>query len=56
MFLLDVDIIYALLSFLAVVVLTKVYMGVHREQEILDENARKKAEIKKQGEETEAKK
>lgn len=55
-FLLDVDIIYALLSFLAVVVLTKVYMGVHREQEILDENARKKAEIKKQGEETEAKK
>lgn len=32
-FLLDVDLIYAMLSFLAVVVLTKVYMGVHREEE-----------------------
>lgn len=32
-FLLDVDLIYAMLSFLAVVVLTKVYMGVHREKE-----------------------
>lgn len=33
-FLLDIDLIYAMLSFLAVVVLTKVYMGVHREEEI----------------------
>ena len=33
-FLLDIDLIYALLSFLAVVVLTKVYMGVHRHEEI----------------------
>lgn len=33
-FLLDVDLIYAMLSFLAVVVLTKVYMGVHKEEEI----------------------
>ncbi|MGN1084436.1 MAG: monovalent cation/H+ antiporter complex subunit F [Lachnospiraceae bacterium] len=32
-FLLDVDLIYAMLSFLAVVVLTKVYMGVHHEKE-----------------------
>ena len=32
-FLLDIDLIYAMLSFLAVVVLTKVYMGVHWEAE-----------------------
>ena len=32
-FLLDVDLIYAMLSFLAVVVLTKVYMGVHWQEE-----------------------
>ena len=31
---LDIDLIYAMLSFLAVVVLTKVYMGVHRHEEI----------------------
>ncbi len=36
-FLLDVDLIYAMLSFLAVVVLTKVYMGVHREEEIMEQ-------------------
>lgn len=36
-FLLDVDLIYAMLSFLAVVVLTKVYMGVHKEEEIRTE-------------------
>lgn len=36
-FLLDVDLIYAMLSFLAVVVLTKVYMGVHREEEITEQ-------------------
>lgn len=36
-FLLDVDLIYAMLSFLAVVVLTKVYMGVHREKELRQE-------------------
>lgn len=33
-FLLDIDLIYSMLSFLAVVVLTKVYMGVHRQEEI----------------------
>ncbi len=30
-YLLDVALIYAMISFIAVVVLTKVYMGVHRE-------------------------
>lgn len=33
-YLLDICLIYAMLSFLAVIVLTKVYMGVHKEQEI----------------------
>lgn len=41
-FLLDVDLIYALLSFLAVVVLTKVYMGVHKEAEIRTEKKKEK--------------
>ncbi len=48
-FLLDIDLIYALLSFLAVVVLTKVYMGVHREEEIRElkkEEQKKKEETK----------
>ncbi|MCH5272201.1 MAG: sodium:proton antiporter [Lachnospiraceae bacterium] len=40
-FLLDVDLIYAMLSFLAVVVLTKVYMGVHREEESRQEKKKK---------------
>ena len=31
-YLLDICIIYAMISFLAVIVLTKVYMGVYREQ------------------------
>lgn len=47
-FLLDIDLIYAMLSFLAVVVLTKVYMGVHRHEEI---RAQRRAE-QKQKEET----
>ncbi len=48
-FLLDVDLIYATLSFLAVVVLTKVYMGVHREEEIreLKKQERKRKEESK---------
>ena len=37
-YLLDICLIYAMLSFLAVVVLTKVYMGVHREQELKEQN------------------
>ena len=36
-FLLDIDLIYAMLSFLAVVVLTKVYMGVHRQEELREQ-------------------
>ena len=36
-YLLDICLIYAMLSFLAVVVLTKVYMGVHREQELKEQ-------------------
>ena len=44
-FLLDVDLIYAMLSFLAVVVLTKVYMGVHREEEVAEQ---KQNELKKE--------
>lgn len=48
-FLLDIDLIYAMLSFLAVVVLTKVYMGVHLHAEI---RAKRKAEQEKK-EETE---
>lgn len=35
-FLLDINLIYAMVSFLAVVVLTKVYMGVHREAELME--------------------
>jgi len=41
-FLLDVDLIYVMLSFLAVVVLTKVYMGVHREEEELKQKEHEK--------------
>lgn len=41
-FLLDVDLIYAMLSFLAVVVLTKVYMGVHREEEIREQRLKER--------------
>lgn len=32
-YLVDICIIYAMISFLAVIVLTKVYMGVHREHQ-----------------------
>lgn len=38
-YLVDVCLIYAMISFLAVIVLTKVYMGVHREQEAEKEAA-----------------
>ena len=44
-FLLDIDLIYSMLSFLAVVVLTKVYMGVHRHEEI---RAQRRAAQKKE--------
>lgn len=39
-YLVDICLIYAMISFLAVVVITKVYMGVHREnKEKQEENA-----------------
>lgn len=47
-FLLDVDLIYAMLSFLAVVVLTKVYMGVHKEEQIRQQERLEKKEAKKE--------
>jgi len=34
-YLVDISVIYAMLSFLAVIVLTKLYMGVKREKDIL---------------------
>lgn len=40
-YLTDIALIYTMLSFLAVVLLTKVYMGVHREKEL---KAQKKEE------------
>ncbi len=39
-YLVDICIIYALLSFLAVVVLTKVYMGVYKEKKEEENNER----------------
>ena len=36
-YLVDICIIYAMISFLAVVVLTKVYMGIYRERKIQEE-------------------
>lgn len=47
-YLLDVSIIYAMISFLAVVVLTKVYMGVYKERA-------EKAKLEKKHQEEEAK-
>ena len=47
-YLLDICLIYAMLSFLAVVVLTKVYMGVHKEQEQKEAAALQSAETPKE--------
>jgi multicomponent Na+:H+ antiporter subunit F len=44
-YLVDICIIYALISFLAVIVLTKVYMGVYREKKEAEE---KQAEAKEE--------
>lgn len=41
-YLVDVAIIYAMISFLAVVVLTKVFMGVYKEKEMKREEKEKK--------------
>lgn len=38
-FLVDICLIYALVSFLAVIVITKVYMGVYEEKYHIDENS-----------------
>ncbi len=45
-YLADVCIIYAMLSFVSVIVLTKIYMGVHAEQELkkMADKAEKKSE------------
>lgn len=37
-YLVDICLIYAMISFLAVIVLTKVYMGVHQQNKIEKEN------------------
>ena len=42
-YLVDVAMIYTLLSFLAVVLLTKVYMGIYREKRRKEEEAKKDA-------------
>lgn len=39
-YLVDICIIYAMISFLAVVVLTKVYMGIYKERQIRDRKER----------------
>ena len=41
-YLLDVCLIYAMISFVAVVVLTKIYTGVYREEKFEEENFEKK--------------
>lgn len=47
-YLIDICIIYAMISFLAVVVLTKVYMGVYRERKIQEQKGQKLQEQKTQ--------
>lgn len=51
-YLVDICIIYALISFLAVIVLTKVYMGVYREKEAAEakESAERPAETRENAE------
>ena len=48
-YLLDICIIYAMISFLSVVILTKVYMGVHLENEM---KRKKQERIRRESEET----
>lgn len=48
-YLLDVALIYAMISFLAVVVLTKVYMGVHKERELEAEKKKEETEEEEGG-------
>lgn len=42
-YLVDICLIYAMVSFISVIVLTKVYMGVYRQRKILQEAAEQKA-------------
>lgn len=49
-YLVDVALIYAMLSFLAVVLLTKVYMGAYQERKIREANARSDAPSEKPSE------
>lgn len=42
-YLVDICLIYAMISFLAVVVITKVYMGVYREKKIREKEERQDA-------------
>lgn len=41
-YLVDISMIYAMISFLAVIVLSKVIIGVHKEKEITEQSAEKK--------------
>ncbi len=43
-YLADICLIYAMISFLAVIVLTKVYMGVYRERKEQEENEKEEEE------------
>lgn len=43
-YLVDVCIVYAMLSFLAVIVLTKIYNSVHKERELVRQRERKEQE------------
>lgn len=47
-YLLDVCLIYAMISFLAVVVVTKVYMGVHEQERLEKEKMRRLTEQKEE--------
>jgi multicomponent Na+:H+ antiporter subunit F len=47
-YLVDICLIYAMISFLAVVVITKVYMGAHAEAKHLAEQAQEKQEEKQE--------
>lgn len=47
-YLVDVSMLYAMISFLAVVVLSKVYMGVYNERKSKEEKRRSEAEKKEE--------
>lgn len=50
-YLVDICLIYAMVSFIAVIVLTKVYMGVYRQKKIMEEAAAAKAGLQAAGNE-----